>query len=148
MTFLRAASLIVLSLVVVSSVSPVRAEPIVLVTAEEASRPDQKIVKGMTRPPPSDGPILEFVKPADGATVNKPVEIDVNFKPKDAPVKLDSLKVTYLKLFSIDITDRVRPFATVEGIHIKEADLPTGSHKVKFAIQDEQDRLTERTLAV
>ncbi len=125
------------------------ADRVVLITAAEAAKPNQKIMKGMRTPPePSDGPILEFVTPKDGATVGKPVPIEVNFKAKDAPVQIESLEVTYLKLFSIDITDRIRPYATADGIHIKEADLPAGTHRVKFSLKDTEDRLTERTLSV
>lgn len=129
--------------------APLHDDVVKLITEDEASQPDQRIVKGSARTPErSDGPTLEFVSPVDGTTVPKPLEINVNFKPNGSPVKLDSLKVSYLKLFSIDITDRVRPYATAEGIHIKAADLPTGSHRVKFTLEDEQARVSEHTMSV
>lgn len=120
-----------------------------LITSAEAAQPDLKISKGMfDSEEPNEGPIIEFSAPTPGTEVEKPVPIKIYFKQNQAPVDISTLEVTYLKLISIDITDRVKPFATAAGINIEEADLPSGSHKVKFAIRDTKDNLTEKTLKI
>ncbi|MCO6431019.1 MAG: hypothetical protein J5J00_09175 [Deltaproteobacteria bacterium] len=122
---------------------------VVLITLEEAGKPDARPIKGMSeRVEPSEGPVIEFVAPRPESEVEKPVAISISFKENQAPIDISSLEVSYLKLFSIDITDRVKPYVTDIGIDIKEAELPSGSHKVKFSIRDIQNNLTERTLKI
>lgn len=120
---------------------------VLLVTPEEAAQPNARPMKGAAAEP-SDGPTIQIDAPTQDAEVAKPVPIRISFKENQAPVDVSSLKVTYLKLFSIDITDRVKPYVTAEGINIAQADLPSGSHKVRFSIKDTANRLTERTLKV
>lgn len=123
---------------------------VVLITKKEAAQPDQKTggMKMSRTIEHSEGPFVEFLKPTDGAVVPEPVAIHITFKQNQAPVDINSLEVTYLKLFSIDITDRIKPYVTPTGIKIDKAELPTGEHRVKFSIKDTANNLTERTLSV
>ncbi len=53
-----------------------------------------------------------------------------------------------MKLFPINITDRVLPYASPEGIRIEKAKFPSGKHFVKISIADRQGRLSSRTLTI
>jgi hypothetical protein len=82
------------------------------------------------------GPIVEILKPSPGGRGAAPVEVVVKFKPRLDPVDLTSLKVHVMKFISIDITDRIKPFATANGIEIKEAMMPSGKHRVRITLAD------------
>lgn len=84
----------------------------------------------------SAGPLIEILKPADGGQVPSPLEVAVRFVPRLEPVDVASLKVSIVKFITIDITDRIRPYATAEGIQLKEAKIPSGKHRVRIALSD------------
>lgn len=84
------------------------------------------------------GPTIEILKPDAGGKGEGPVEIQINFVPKTGAVDVSSLKVTVVKLFPFDITDRLRDYATAEGIQIKGAKIPAGKHIVRISVADTQ----------
>ncbi len=84
------------------------------------------------------GPTIEILKPNVGGKASGPVEIQINFVPKTGPVDLTSLKVTVVKFLPFDITDRLRDYATADGIQIKEAKIPVGKHIVRISVADTQ----------
>lgn len=84
------------------------------------------------------GPTIEILKPNVGGKASGPVEIQINFVPKTGPVDLTSLKVTVVKFIPFDITDRLRDYATADGIQIKEAKIPAGKHIVRISVADAQ----------
>ncbi len=61
---------------------------------------------------------------------------------------LKTLYVEYVKLWGINITDRVRPYATPEGIQVENAKFPTGNHTVKISIADIAGNFSSRTFSV
>lgn len=112
-----------------------------LITPEEAAMPPASTEKrgqpfDAGREPPDNGPLIEVLKPVPGAPIAVPLEIAVKFVPRSAPVDLSSLKVTVVKFIGIDITERVRPFATPAGIQIPDAKLPSGEHTVRITVAD------------
>ena len=122
---------------------------VLLVTEEEARQPDATApLRRFGSSVSTDGPVITFNKPTYGSEIAKPVSIDISFGQRLAPVDLSSLRVTYLKFIPIDITDRVRDYASARGIKIDNADLPAGSHKVRFSIKDSEDRLSEEILKI
>jgi len=82
------------------------------------------------------GPAIEVIKPTNGGRSHPPVEVDIKFVPKTSPVDISTVKVTLKKLFNIDLTDRVQPYVTANGIHIPGAQLPSGVHTVRISIAD------------
>lgn len=84
------------------------------------------------------GPTIEILKPDAGGKASGPVEIQINFVPKTGPVDVTSLKVTVVKFIPFDITERLRDYATAEGIQIKEAKIPAGKHIVRISVADAQ----------
>ena len=127
---------------------PVAGDPVEIVTDDEASQPDAPARGKNSVVELSDGPFIDLNNPASGSEVPRPVTIDISFKPHGAPIDITTLKVTYLKLFNIDITDRVREYATQSGIKIVNAAFPAGTHRVRFSLQDTEGNQSEKTLSL
>ena len=58
--------------------------------------------------------------------------------------------VTYLKTPAIDITQRIMPFISAEGINILQAEVPPGKHQFWIELKDNDGRVggTEFTFQV
>ena len=82
------------------------------------------------------GPVIEVVEPLNGGRGVMPIQVLIRFTPRSEPVDLASLKVTLVKFIPIDITDRIRPYVTPDGIQVKEAKIPPGKHRVRIAVAD------------
>lgn len=126
-----------------------------LITPEEAAlppAPPDVLAGGMRfgigRGVPDTGPIIEVIKPASEKVVMIPVEVSIEFLPRGAPVDFSTLKVTVVKLFSIDITNRVIPFASPAGIHIPDARLPSGAHTVRISLADRDGGFTRKQITL
>jgi len=128
-----------------------------LITPEEAAQPGAP--EGVLAPPgghpfeigreaPDSGPIIELVKPEGEAARPSPLAVLIRFTPRSAPVDLSTLAVTVVKLISIDITDRVRPYASPEGIDIPDAKLPSGQHTVRISVGDAGGGISRKQLTV
>jgi hypothetical protein len=124
-----------------------------LITPDEAAMPPASTEKGgqpfdAGRDAPDTGPLIEVLKPVQGEPAAVPLEIAVKFVPRSAPVDLSSLKVTVVKFLDIDITDRVRPFATPAGIQIPDARLPAGEHRVRITVADASGGVSRKQLTL
>ena len=53
----------------------------------------------------------------------------------------DTVVVTYLKQPAIDITQRIKPFITKDGISIPQADVPPGKHQFWIELKDKDGRI-------
>lgn len=82
------------------------------------------------------GPGIEIVKPTEGAVIPTPAEILIRFLPKNVTIDLSSLKVTLMKFIPIDLTDRLKPYLTAEGIAVKDAKVPTGTYRIRITLSD------------
>lgn len=82
------------------------------------------------------GPIIEVQKPEAESPLNAPIEIRVTFTPRSHPIDLSSLEVELVKFINIDITDRVVDYTTVQGIQLKEVNIPSGSHRIRIILAD------------
>jgi hypothetical protein len=117
-----------------------RAAAVQLITPEEAA---MQLYQGMTlKTRGAGGPAIIIVRPdqGDGRTVPtlaKPVHITVRFEPRgNAKIDMSTLRVVYLKLFGIDITDRLRRYVIGDGFDVPEADIPAGDHSIRVDIKD------------
>ena len=100
------------------------------------------------RAAPDTGPEILVVKPAEGKPLSVPLEVAVRFKPRQAPVEVATVKVSVVKLFEIDITERVRPYVTPAGIEIPDARLPSGKHMVRISVGDKNGGVSQRELTL
>lgn len=139
------------AIIIVSFVSHYIAaeEVLTLLTDAEGAMKDAPSGLFEVASPFNNGPEITVRTPELGGEYVSPVMIDVLFVERDGKkVDLSKLKVECLKFITLDLTDRVLPFATPEGIKVENAKLPKGSHKLKITVGDEEGGITEETFIV
>ena len=95
------------------------------------------------------GPAINVIAPKGNMVQIAPFDLDIRFEQRGASVvDLASLKVFLMKLWDIDITDRVRPYVSGDGIHVTHADFPKGQHTIKITIADHEGHESSRTMTV
>jgi hypothetical protein len=126
-----------------------------LITQQDISRQEETAQeKGLTEVGRSmilelkDGPEIDVVRPGGEEIGQQPVEIDVEFKQsKDgAEPKMTTLKVRYIKFFSIDITDRITPYVEGHRIHAPKAEFPKGKHTVELYVEDTKGKASSKVV--
>ncbi len=140
-----------------------------LITPDEAAVMDQPLTqdmdehrtRGMDKPEtrggapfgsgnaiPDTGPIIDVIQPVEGESHDTPVKILINFTPRESPVDIESLEVHILKFIPINITKRVKPFASESGIQIQDANVPSGRYTVRVRIEDYVGEQSVRTISL
>jgi hypothetical protein len=113
---------------------PARADT--LITDAEAALPAAAgglTMRGVTR-----GPTVKLVSPA---ATKSPFQLKVRFEPHGgARIEPGSVKVVYLKSPVVDITDRIKPFVTADGIDMAKAEVPAGQHALRIEVKDSDGR--------
>jgi len=119
----------------------------VLITEAEASMPAPVDVslttRGLTR-----GPVVEQVTPdPDAAPVKSPLPLKIKFQTRNnVPIDKDSVKLTYVRTPGVDLTSRIKPFIGEEGIDMKLAEVPAGTHVIRVELKDQQGRSSTATI--
>lgn len=115
---------------------------IVLITPDEAQRPllsdpDLTFRAGVSR-----GPAIELVSPKPSEkSVPSPVHLQLKFEGRGgAKIDVESLKLTYIRNPVINLTDRVKEFATPAGVDVLEAEIPPGVHIIRADVKDKDGR--------
>ena len=115
-----------------------------LITPKEAQLPNAKgelKTRGISR-----GPGIKIISPDVNiaevkAEIKTPFDLKVAFEPRGG-IKIDpnSVKVTYLKFPYIDLTDRLKPGISANGIDFPKANIPSGEHSVRINVKDVDGR--------
>jgi len=113
-----------------------------LITEAEAALPDATgtiVMRGITR-----GPTIKLINPAE---TKSPFDLKVKFQAHGgSAVEPGSVKLVYLKSPAIDITDRVKPFISPDGIDMAKAEIPAGHHSIRIDIKDSEGRAGSATV--
>lgn len=118
----------------------------VLITEEEAKLPASTDV-GMTTRGLTRGPGVEQVSPTPDRDVPSPVPLKIKFLPRNnVPIDPASVQVTYLKAKNVDITERVKKHVSPEGIDMKNAEVPPGTHHLRINLKDNNGRTSTATI--
>ena len=121
-------------------VAPCPSQPCVvdLVTDAEAGLPNaaqkvQLLGEGIIPPP-----TITQVSPAPGAVaVHSPFALKIDFTAQpNEPIDVSSVKVVYEKNPEIDLTPRLRPYISAEGISVPASALPPGSQTILVHVAD------------
>jgi hypothetical protein len=113
-----------------------------LISAEEAAFPELPS-GGTRRGSMLRGPTINIVSPLADQTVGPISKLHINFLPRDkTAIDLKAVRVSYLKLPIVDLTDRVLPFMSEKGIEIPQAQIPPGKHTIKIEAKDLEGRTT------
>jgi hypothetical protein len=118
------------------------AAAIQLVTEQEAALPPDRL-PDMDRRGILRGPSAEIVSPPPNAGLMKsPVTFKIKLQAHGgAKINPDSIVVTYKKTPEIDITQRIMPFITADGIDVPDAEVPPGTHAFRIELKDNAGHL-------
>lgn len=97
---------------------------------------------------PNTGPTIEVITPRDGGQSQIPFEIVVNFSPRHAPVDVSTVRVHVVKFVAINITKRVEPFISEQGIRIPDAKVPPGKYTVRVRVEDADGGRSVRNISL
>ena len=140
MRILMRAGGLVLAAGVMLTVSALAYANDVLITEDEAKLPlpkeSSEKTRGITR-----GPRIEYL--ADGSGARSPIHFRVKFQSfGGARIDTESLKVTYVKDPTVDLTPRLKRFTQPTGIDMPNAVLPVGDHILRIDLKDSEGRIT------
>jgi len=140
---MRAAASFVLiaNAVVLPTASP--AQAFVLVTLEEAALPQSGAPEPALSRSPTRRPSVTVVSPpAHAGMIHSPFDLKLRFHAfGGARIDPTTVIVTYLKDPRIDITQRITPFITADGIYISHAEVPPGRHQFWIELKDNDGRV-------
>jgi hypothetical protein len=127
----------------VAAASPAYANHLLITEQEAKMSPAKDAIatahRGITR-----GPRIEYV--GDNEQQRSPVRLQLRFESfGGAKIDPDSLKVIYLRVPNVDLTDRVKSFVRATGLDIPDAELPPGDHLIKVDIKDSEGRIGSTT---
>ena len=123
------------------------------ITEEEAAlpamRPSLKNRKGLSKSKNQPfqvkkhtiaGPIINIEKPDQDKLYDDLIDILVRFEknPIGEAVNMKSLRIIYLRMFGIDITDRIRPYVKETRIDANGIKFPEGEHEFEIRIKDRE----------
>ena len=119
------------------------AQTLQLVTPEEAALPPGQTPSLAFRGSPLRRPSVQVVSPAPGAgLVRSPLELKLKFHAfGGAEIDPESVVVTYVKDPAINVTQRLTPYITADGIEIDHAELPAGDHPFWVELKDKSGRV-------
>ena len=122
---------------------------VVLITETEAnlpSLPDSALTMraGVTR-----GPKIVLLSPTANANLKSPFHLQLKFETfGGAKIDPESLKVTYLKNPSVDLTTRIAPLTQGNGIDVAAAEVPPGTHHIRVNVKDSEGRAGSANFAL
>jgi hypothetical protein len=126
-----------------ATAAEIPARAIQLVTEQEATLPASTAHPLELRGSPTRRPNVTVVSPPPNAgLIRSPFELKLRFRAfGGAMINPESVVVTYLKQPAIDITQRITPFITAEGIDVSQANVPPGLHQFWIELKDDEGRV-------
>jgi hypothetical protein len=140
--FVKKAGVLAAALLALALAGAAQAQTLQLVTPEEAALPAGAPPSLEFRGSPTRRPSIQVVSPPPSAgLVHSPLELKLRFHAfGGAEIDPESVVVTYLKNPAIDVTQRLAPFITADGIVIDHAELPPGDHQFWVELKDKTGR--------
>ena len=132
----------------VASTARGAADALQLVTDQEAAAAPEFRTRGPGPGLPKDGPVIKILQPTAAGEVATPFPLEIEFEPRGggSPARMETLKITYLKLIELDITERVRPYITANRVMVKECNIPQGRHRVRISVADHDGKVTAEVI--
>ncbi|HZP98356.1 MAG TPA: hypothetical protein VFB13_02380 [Reyranella sp.] len=106
-----------------------------LVSPQEAALPPSPVSKAgrsITR-----GPAIRQISPADPVAANKPFDLHVEFAGRGGEkINPATAQIAILRGGNVNITDRVKPYITANGIEMPAAMVPAGTYVLQVTVSD------------
>jgi hypothetical protein len=114
-----------------------------LVTPKEAALPAAPVLSLNLRGSPTRRPAVIVVSPPPAAAqLSSPLDVKLQFRAfGGATIDPSTVVVTYLKQPAIDLTQRLTPFITAQGIDISQVEVPPGKHQFWIELKDNEGRV-------
>jgi hypothetical protein len=114
-----------------------------LVTKDEAALPDAAVAAIETRGSPTRRPVIIVVKPPPQAgMMHSPLDLRIEFHAfGGAAIDPSTVVMTYLKNPAVDITQRITPYITANGVEISQVEVPPGKHQFWIELKDGDGRI-------
>lgn len=117
------------------------AEPLHLITKQEASFPPPA-ASGSQERNLTRGPGVDRLAPPSVGIGSDPFRFAIKFKPRNGvPVDPAKVRVTYRREIDVDLTARIKPFISAEGIDASAVIVPPGKHVIEIEATDQEGRL-------
>lgn len=123
---------------------------VVLITEPEANLPALPTESLTRRAGVTRGPKVLLLSPSSGDTdVKSPLRLRLKFETfGGAKVDLSSVKVTYLKNPTVDLTKRLTASTQADGIDVAAAEIPPGVHHIRVNVKDSEGRAGAASFAL
>ena len=122
--------------VLILAAGAAQAQPLQLITADEAKLPPfgaSPIMRGITR-----GPGVALATPA---VVSGTFPLKIAFTAHGgSKIDLESVKVLYLRGPGVDLTSRLKAGIKSGGIEVASAQAPAGEHEFRVTVRDSEGR--------
>ena len=119
---------------------PAFAADVILITPEEAKLPPPKVAVALSARGVTRGPQIELIPEAD--PTHSPTHFQLKFVAHGgATIDPASVQMTYLRTPDVDLTLRIKPFVTGNGIDIPSAVVPAGAHSLRIDLRDSDGRV-------
>ncbi|HEV7257114.1 MAG TPA: hypothetical protein VGN82_04965 [Bosea sp. (in: a-proteobacteria)] len=140
-TRLAGRALLGLFIAACASSTPSAAEPIQLITRQEASFPPPAAASSQERNL-TRGPGVDRLAPPAVGMNGEPFRFAVKFKPRNGvPIDPATVRVTYRRQLDVDLTSRIKSFITADGIDAAAVLVPPGRHLIEVEATDKEGRL-------
>lgn len=117
-----------------------------LLTVEEAARPSRRSF-GFAENRADSGPSIAV--PNLEVTESRPFVLEVRLNARDGVAPdLATLRVECLKNPAVDLTPRLKPYITTEGVKIDRTTLPPGLHNFRVSVNDVRGRISEKDFTI
>ena len=125
------------------------AQPVVLITEPEANLPALPTESLTTRAGVTRGPKVILLSPSGAADAKSPLHLRLKFETfGGAKVDLSSVRVTYLKNPTVDLTKRLTASTQADGIDLAAAEIPPGVHHIRVNVKDSEGRAGAASFAL
>ncbi|MGZ3604015.1 MAG: hypothetical protein ACXU9P_03575 [Thermodesulfobacteriota bacterium] len=113
-------------------------EVLTLITPEEAAQPNVPTIRTrgakITRAE-GNGPQINIHSPHLEEPLRIPFLLDITFEASsDKIIDFDTLSIKYLKLISVDLTARIKPYLDNNRLIVRNVKVPQGKHRLQLFI--------------
>lgn len=120
-----------------------------LLTEEEATLQEAKDFGFAGENLPKDGPDIKIISPSQDREMRSPFKLAVRFTPRSgSQVDLSTFRVECLKIITVDLTSRVRPYLTSNGIEMENVKIPAGNHRIRLSVADTMGNVTVEVFTI